>query len=111
MDITREFEPSRVYLHIVEVGDRYADLQAAASLLAETKKTLLAELKTRSAERSDAAKEMEALASAAFKEHLVAMVEAQRQALRAKLEYDACIMLAELRRTEAVNRRNEMKFT
>ena len=102
---------TRVYAELVATGTEWAEADAAASLLEETKKVTLAELKTRSGEKSDAARETEALASAPYRGHVEAMVAARRAANLARVKYDATKTLAEMRRTEAATRRVEMQLT
>lgn len=97
-----------IYRKLEAAGEDYADKEAAASLLEETKKTLLSQLKTMSKAGSDAAKETEAQASAGYQEHISNMVEARRLANRAKVKYDSMKVWVELRRTEAANERAAM---
>jgi hypothetical protein len=97
-----------IFRKLETAGEDYADKESAASLLEETKKTLLAQLKTMSKASSDAAKETEAMASAGYKEHITNMVEARRQANRAKVRYEAMRVWVELKRTEAANERAAM---
>ena len=39
-----DFDPEKIFHQLAEAGEEWADKQAAAELLEETKKTLLAEL-------------------------------------------------------------------
>jgi len=104
MDVDAIYEKLRV------AGEDYADKEAAASILEETKKTLLAQLKTVSKAGSDAARETEAMASTGFTEHVNSMVEARRMANRAKVKYDSMKVWVELKRTEAANERAAMNL-
>lgn len=99
-----------IYDRLENAGADYADKEAAASLLEETKKTLLAQLKTVSKAGSDAARETEAMSSAGFLEHVQSMVEARRVANRAKVKYDSMKVWVELKRTEAANERAAMNL-
>lgn len=100
----------RAYESLVETGEDWADKDAAATLLEETKKTFLAKLKNEAKAKSDAAAETVALCDPAYVEHIETMVEARRVANRAKVKYDSAKTLAELRRSEESTRRAEMQI-
>lgn len=104
------FDPARIYHELLTTGCDWADKDAGAALLEETKKSVLSDLKLRSGEKSDAARETEALASYDYRTHIEAMVEARRQATQARVRYDATKTLAEARRTEQANFRNELSL-
>lgn len=97
--------PDHIYQTLVAAGDEWADANAAADILEESKKTILAELMLRSEEKSSAAKETYALSHDDYKRHIKSMVEARRVANRQKVKFDGLKMLAELRRTESANMR------
>lgn len=101
------FDPDRIYHQLAEAGEEWADKEAAAELLEENKKTVLAEIMA-GFQGSTAERERNALADAAFKLHLKTMVAARREANRARVRYDSMRVLAEMRRTEAATRRAEM---
>jgi len=103
------FSPEQIYHELISAGESWSDKDEAATLLEETKKTVLAELMLRF-EGSAAMRETEALADAGYKDHVVAMVKARGQANRAKVRWIAVQALAEARRTEAATRRAEMKL-
>jgi hypothetical protein len=105
-----KLDSDRAYDALIKSGDDWADKEAAASLLEETKKTVLAKLKLESDERSDAARETVALCHPDYQAHVEAMVEARRQATRARVRYDGAKTLAELRRSEESTRRAEMSI-
>lgn len=102
-----DFDPERIYSTIVEAGEEWSDKDAAASLLEETRKTILAELVNAAEGSSMAAKEHQALADPAYRLHLTQMVSARKEANRAKVKYDAVRVLAEMRRTQESTRRAE----
>lgn len=102
------FDPAKIYEALVRSGDMWVDKDAAANLLEETKKTVLAELMSKSVESTVAAREQVALASPEYRLHVTQMVSARKEANRAKVNYDAQKVLAELRRTEQSNYRAEM---
>lgn len=101
---------NKSYLELVKSGEDWADKDAAATLLEETKKSVLAKLKNESGEKTDAAKETVALCHPDYHQHLEIMVEARRQANRAKVKYDSAKTLAEMRRSEESTRRAEMNL-
>ena len=102
------FDPDKFFHSVVEAGNDWADKNAAADLLEETKKSVLAELVNGAAGTSNAAKETVALADPAYKLHVVNMVTARKESNRARVKYDAMKMLAELRRSQESTRRAEM---
>lgn len=101
-----EFEPEKIYHQIITAGEEWSDKDAAADLLSETKKTVLAEIMNG---LSGAASEREriALADPIFRLHLTNMVTARKDANRARVRYDAVRVLAEMRRTQESTRRAE----
>lgn len=101
-----DFDPDRIYHEIVIAGEGWADKEAAAAVLEETKKTVLAELK-RGYQGSEAERERNALADPAYKLHLTNMNSARRDANRARVRYDAVRVLGEMRRTQESTRRAE----
>lgn len=105
------FDPDRIYHNIVTAGDEYVDKEAAASLLEETRKTVLAELvNSLPTGMSMAARESHALADAVYKLHLTNMVSARKEANRAQMRYRAVQVLAEMRRSQESTRRAEMRL-
>lgn len=102
-----DFDPDRIYKQLADAGEDWADKQAAAELLEETKKTVLAELKNKEHGTQDA-RESAALASPTYKLHVTNMVTARKEANRAKVKYDSMKVLAEMRRTQESTRRAEI---
>lgn len=105
-----EFNPERIFQALVEAGESWADLESAAQLLEESRKSVLAHLCSESSGSSAAAKEQDALAQPAYKLHITNMVTARKKANQARVRYDAQKVLAELRRTQQSNRRAEMNL-
>ena len=101
-----DFDPEAIYQKLSEAGEEWADKDAAANLLEETKKTLLAEL-MHGFTGSNAERERGALADTTYKHHLKTMVAARKESNRAKVRYDAMRVLAEMRRTQESTRRAE----
>ena len=102
-----DFDPDAIYQKLVDAGEEWTDKDAAANLLEETKKTLLAELMN-GFQGSNAERERCALADTTYKHHLKSMVMARKEANRSKVRYDSMKVLAELRRTQQSTRRAEM---
>lgn len=105
-----DFNPDEIYERLRIAGEDWVDKDAAANLLEETKKTVLAELMS-GFQGSTAERERNALADSAYKLHLTKMTAARKEANRSKVKYDAMRILAEMRRTEASTRRAEMMMT
>lgn len=103
-------DSDRAYDALVKSGEDWADKDAAACLLEETKKTMLAKLKNEADAKTDAAKETLALCHPDYYAHLVSMVGARRDANKARVKYDSAKVLAEMRRSEESTRRAEMTF-
>jgi phosphoribosyl-ATP pyrophosphohydrolase len=89
----------------VKLGEDWSDLNYAADLLEETRKTLISKLANECGETSMAAKDNYALRQGAYDEHVRKMVAARRDANKAKVQYDSAKIWAELKRTEAANER------
>ena len=106
-----EFDPERIYQNIIAAGEEWADRQAAADLLEETRKTVLAELmNSEGPGLSMAARESLALSSPTYKLHITNMVVARKEANKARMRYDAVKVLAEMRRSQESTRRAEMRL-
>lgn len=101
-----DFSPEGIYRSLLEAGEAWTDAEAAADLLEETKKTVLAEL-MQGYQGSTAERERNALADPEYKLHLTKMSAARKEANRARVRYDAAKVLAELRRTQESTRRIE----
>lgn len=102
--------PDEIHERLRIAGEEWADKDAAASLLEETKKTLLAELMLSAPGSSQAAKEMEALAHPRYREHLLSMVAARKEANKVKVRYDTGKVWAELKRSAESTKREEMRM-
>ena len=103
------FDPEILYKKLVEAGEDWTDKQAAAELLEETKKTVLAEVMS-GEQGARNAREDSALASAVYKLHITNMVMARKEANRARVRYDSMKVLAEMRRTQESTRRAEISI-
>src|SRR5262245_49615117 len=107
-----KLDPERITHDVILAGEEWADAEAAARHLEETKSVVRAELATAwMDEGATAAKaEAKALAAPAYREHLTAMCEARRKANVARVLYDGARMRAEMLRTKEVTLRSEMNL-
>lgn len=104
----RGIDPDEIYERLRLAGEEWADKDAAANALEETKATLLAELANQADASSEAAKKNIALADPVYKLHLTNMVTARKEANRAKVRYETGRIWAELKRTQESTKRAEM---
>ena len=102
--------PDEIHERIVALGDDWADKDAAASVLEETRKSILAKLYLRSPGKSVADREAEAQAHADYEAHVASMIEARRVAVRARVAYDGARMWLDMVRSVEATRRQEMKL-
>lgn len=101
-----DFAPESIYRQLLTAGEEWADKDAAADILEQTKKTVLAELMN-ALQGSAAERERQALADPAYKLHITNTNAARKDANRARVRYDSAKVLAELRRTQESTRRIE----
>lgn len=104
---------------VEQLGIDWADKDADARILEETKKTLLAQLILEAQTTSKAAggrgmpvnqAENAALADPRYEAHLQAMVAARKAANRAKVRYESGSVRIELMRSLVATRREEMRL-
>ena len=100
------FNPEAIYHKLNDTGEEWVDKNAAAEILEETKKSLLAELMN-GLEGPKTEREAKALADPTYRLHLTNMVTARKEANRARVKYDSMRVLAEMRRTQESTRRAE----
>lgn len=105
-------DADKITERIIKRGEAWADKDAAASLLEETRKTVRAQIAVKhiGGGLSAAKAELLAEASSEYLEHVRAMVEARKEANRERANYDGGKIFAELTRTEAANTRAEMNL-
>lgn len=104
------FDPAKMYEQIIAAGEAWADAEAAAALLEETRKTVLAKAMNDSGHASIAGKEMMALASDDYRKFVEGMVRARATANKARVRYDSAKVLVELRRSQESTKRAEMNL-
>lgn len=102
------FNPDEIYERLRLAGEEWSEKDAAANMLEETRKTLLAEV-MQGFQGSNAERERCALADTTYKHHLKTMVAARREANIAKVRYDTGKVWAELMRTKSANMREELR--
>mgnify|MGYP001470588676 CR=1 FL=1 len=115
-----QMDPNREVTKVEEIGLQWAELDAAAGLLEETKKTLLAQLIQEKVQAAAAVggnrplpmnqAESLALADPRYEAHLRKMVDARKAANRAKVQYDSGRVKIELMRSLVAARREEMRL-
>lgn len=103
-------DAEKIYDSITKAGEDWADKQAAADLLEETRKSVLAKLMIEADSTTQAGREMHALAEPKYREFVEGMVSARKAANKARVRYDSAKVLAELRRSEESTRRAEMNL-
>lgn len=101
-------DPNSVAHELSERGLAWADANAAADALEETKKSVIAQATITAAGKSQGERESIALASAEVRDHLTAMVEARRAANRARVRYDVYKTFIELERSRHATERAAM---
>lgn len=118
--LLRNFDPHRLANEVIAVGEEWADLDAAAAVLEETRKTVLAKRVIEFVEAAGASgkrgmsvaqAEMQALADPTYEAHLETMVSARKNANRARVRYDLGRLRLELLRTAQATLRNEMRLS
>lgn len=124
-DLLKDFDPNKLTADVIVIGEDWADQDAAASSLEETRKTVLAQLQLEytlegvSVGRgTDKPKpmpatqaEMRALADPRYEQHLELMVLARKEANRSRVRYDMGKMRLELYRSLQATMRQEMNMT
>lgn len=110
-DKLTSLDPDKIYEKLIEAGLDWADKHSAAELEEEMKKSILADMKNKSSEKSEAGKERDALGSVEYREFLLTMVQARFEANKAKVKYDSIKVWIELKRTTESTKRAEMKLT
>lgn len=123
--VLKDFDPHRLTQEVIRTGEEWADQDAAASSLEETKKTLLAKITLEFIEgsyrsggagekpkaMSATAAELRALSDARFEQHLELMVQARKESNRMRVRYDMGKMKLELMRSLQATMRNEMRMS
>ena len=115
----RHFDPEALTAAVIAEGETWADEDAAASALEETRKTVLAELTLevqaaalveKGAKLPITQAETRAMADPRYREHIAQMVNHRKLANRARVRYDLGKMRLELMRSVQATLRNEMNL-
>lgn len=103
-------DPVALARRLIETGEAWADAEHAASLLEETKSTLLAKLTKEHAVKEMPMNKAEMMAKAdpRYEQHVRAMVDAQREATKCRVRYDSGRAFIDLARSAESTRRAEM---
>jgi hypothetical protein len=121
--VLNKFDPEKLVAEVTALGETWADENAAASALEETRKTVLARftreymntslkggaLGERPKVVSVASAEMAALADDRYEQHLDLMNRSRREADIARVRYDMGKMKLELMRSQMATVRQEMR--
>lgn len=102
-------DPARFAQSIVSRGELWADANAAAELLEETKGTLLAKIFKEHFDKPAWKAEAEAKGDTRYEEHVTRMVDARRLANLARVRYDGAKAMGEFARSAESTRRAEMQ--
>jgi len=102
--------PARLAGSIVSRGEIWADADGAASLLEETKGTLLGKLLKEHFDQPAWKAEALAKADPRYEEHIKAMVAARTMSNLAKVRYDGARAMGDFERSVESTRRAEMQM-
>lgn len=104
-------DPTEAYNRLVSLGEAWADKQAAADLLSESRKSVRAQraLHYLPAAKSVGKAELMAEADTIYVDHVASMIEASRAANKARVNYGAAKTYLELSRTQESTRRAEIQ--
>jgi hypothetical protein len=125
IELLKDFDPNKLTTEVIAIGEEWADNDAAASSLEETRKTILAQLQLEytlegiaTGKGSEKPKpmpasqaEMRALADPRYEQHLELMVQARKEANRCRVRYDMGKMRLELFRSLQATMRQEMHMS
>jgi hypothetical protein len=100
--------PDEIFTKMVDAGNDWADLNAAAEAMEEQLKSVKAQLMVSSVHTTAAGKEMEALADESYREYVRNMTNARKLANRARVKFDSIKAWIELYRSAEASRRAEM---
>jgi len=117
---SKNFNPKELTDQVIALGEEWADKDSAASALEESKKSVLAKLVTEHLEKgrsgesprgiSVSAAELKALGDPKYEVHVDLMVQARKEANKARVRYDMGKMQLELIRSLQATLRSEMNL-
>lgn len=100
-----------IYTRMVKRGEAWAELNAAADLLEESRKSVRAQYAMEHMPTAKSLNKAELMAEAdtRYQDHIKAMVEARKKANLAQVHYKASQVWADLLRSQESTRRAEMQ--
>jgi hypothetical protein len=101
-------DPAALAKRLIETGEAWADAQHAHALLEETKGSLLGKILKEHFDQPAWKAEALAKSDNRYTEHVRAMVDAEREAIKARVRYDAGRAFIDLARSAESTRRAEM---
>lgn len=114
-NLMADFDPEVLTQEVIRLGEEWADKDAAASALEETRKTLLSQIITGLMAPTPGSKpmslslaEVRALADKRYEAHVDLMVASRKEANKARVRYDMGKMRLELLRSLQATMRQEM---
>jgi hypothetical protein len=101
---------NQIRQRLVDLGEEWADVSAAADLLEETRKSVRAQIALKYLPEAKTGNKAELMAEAdsEYMTHIANMVDARRKANIAKVRYDASKTWCDMLRTQESTRRTEM---
>jgi hypothetical protein len=93
----------------MESGEDWADKEAGAALLEKTEKVLLSKLSSSFTGQSEAARDRMARNHSAYREHIGKMIEARKEANKAKVKYESTKQLSSMRQTQESLKKEELR--
>lgn len=103
-------DPRTLTDRLIDAGEKWADFNAAADMLEETRSTLLAKITKEHFELPAWKAEAASKGDPRYEEHIRAMVDARQAANRARVRYDSGKAFVELARSAESTRRAEMNL-
>lgn len=103
-------DPVALAKRLIETGEAWADAQHAFALLEETKGSLLGKLLREHFDQPAWKAEALAKSDERYAEHIKAMVNAEREATKCRVRYDAGRAFIDLARSAESTRRAEMSL-
>lgn len=103
--------PEEISAKIVTTGHAWAELEQGASLLEESRKSVRSQIAAEHLRDGCPVSKAEMLAeaSAVYREHLAAMVEARKKANIARVNYDGCRVWSDHIRGQEATKRTEIQ--
>ncbi len=104
-----KYSPDQIEERLRLAGEEWAEKNAAAELLEETKRIVFSKLCNTFNLTSEAAKEKKAYAHPDFEEHIKNMIEARRVANKARVKFDSGRIWVDLLRSKEATERHAYK--